>query len=273
MPVSKSRKNKKERNKPERTDAQKMAIGARMLPKLLLLAAKEGEEPMPEQEPFALIFIELKHIKLSTFIQAIVHKDYSGLVIAGEPSEKQLTEAWEQILTAYYETTANNTATGHNKLTVEIAGYTAHITSVKMLLDGIRHVMGFSVYSVGERIELLQLMFEKLAESGYVYEYTAETIDHDLKMIENELVNWEVKLTTAQKDLANLQEQGGSKTELSEDFFLEQLAELRKFEGYPTPPARLAEEMTVYDYCLAMKRYNAHVERMNKQQIQEDGTR
>lgn len=237
--------------KKRRTKKQKIALGVRMLSKMLYYQAKSSNEPLPEMEPFALFIDDIKIFRLSAFIKCFVHQDYSVLKIAGEPTEKQYIEAWDHIKNQFYDASGNEVARQSNNRQKEINGYIIAINRVRMLMDALRAVNDVRIQ-------------DELREDGFNYEYTDESLESDLLNIENELVTWEVKKDELVALENEYQAKGGNKP-IDDNFFLEQLAELRKFEGYNTPVVRLADEMTVYDYCISLKRYNEHAKLLEAQ--------
>lgn len=249
-------KPKHKKNKPARTQEQQIELGIRLMSHALLKHYRNKAKQL-EAEPFALIADDIRMVRLSTFIKCYTQGNMDALVLAGDPTEAQLANAWQSLKLQYYDASGNGAALQAGERQKLLNAYILFINRVRLNMQALA-----THYHAG--------IVAELREDGFDYPLTPATLQDDLQYISNELVGWEVKKEQLEKELQEDAGRGNSNTAITEDYFLEQLAELRKFEGYNTPVTRLADEMTVYDYCISLKRYNAHAERLlNQKQLEE----
>lgn len=201
--------------------------------------------------PFALINDDIKHITVRQFIQVVVHNDYTSLILAGEPSDEQKAEALENIMFQYHDVIMDDKTEVYIKTVTNIHELQIKMNRVNMNIEALTFVLDPGI-------------IEELKADGYNYQFTEETYLKDIQRIQTALKRDKIAMQKAKNRLSELQ--GGSKGKKpTEDDILSNLAELRKFENYQSEPLKLAEELTVYGYAQAMKRYNKELELKRKQ--------
>lgn len=212
---------------------------------------ESNKEPLvSELEPFAIVNDDIKHLKVKDIINIIVYKDYSSIILAGEPSEAQILEAVENIMFHYHDTVMDEKTEVYVKTVTKI------------------HELQIKMNRVNMNMEALKLMrdsgiIEELKVDGFKFQFTEDTYLKDIERIKTALKRDKIEYEKAKKSLTDMQSKGGKS--LTEDDFYNNLAELRKFENYQDEPLMLAEKMTFYGYAQAMKRYNKHIKALNKQ--------
>lgn len=213
---------------------------------------ESAKEPfVSELEPFAILNDDIKTIKVKDAIRILVHKDYSSIILAGEPSEAQIAECVENIMFHYHDTIMDEKTEVYVKTVTKI------------------HELQIKMNRVNMNIEALKLLrdegvIEELKADGFNYQFTEETYLKDIERIKTALKRDKIQYEKAKNLLAEMQSKGGGKP-LTEDDMYNNLAELRKFENYQDEPLVLAEKMSWYGYAQAMKRYNRHIKQQQKQ--------
>lgn len=211
------------------------------------------DEPIElETPPFALINDDIKHIKVSSFIKVIVHNDYTDIILDGEPNEEQLSEALQSIMFQYHDTIMDEKTEIYKSTVNKIHALQIKMNRVKMNMEALKLCRAEEIIS-------------ELKQDGFKFQFTEETYLKDIDRIQTSLKRDKIQLAKAQRQLSDMQGKGGGK-KMTEDDFYNSLAELRKFENYQSEPLKLADEMSLYSYCQAMKRYNKHIQSLRKQQ-------
>jgi len=88
---------------------------------------------LPDLKPLKL-FLSLEQLPLSVYITCAVDKDYSGLVIAGKPTAKELQEAWIKLQSDFYELIEDKRVQDNNDLTGKINKISLKIDVVTCLI-------------------------------------------------------------------------------------------------------------------------------------------
>jgi hypothetical protein len=230
-------------------------IGAKLVAKHIYgkameYAKKASESIKIDITPFFLINEDIKHIKMSQFITCDTTGDYSCLVLAGEPRESDLKEAWERILIIKADATKDTTVGGYTKLTSKIQVTALHIANVENI------VSAFKIH-YDERFAV------RLRELGYEYEYTPESYLNDLKIVEGELIGHTERLDDLRKEHERLYPKQENK-KMTEDEYMSTIDEIISWRKLSIAPTTWAETNTVYDYCIAIGKFRAYVDKMNE---------
>jgi hypothetical protein len=221
----------------------------------LLLAEQEHrtkDEPIQlETEAFAILNDDIKLIKVSQFIRMVVYNDYSSLMLAGEPTEAQLSALYEDIMFQYQDAVMDVKTEIYTKTAAKIHELQIKMNRVNLNMQALMFARDEGI--IGE-----------LKADGYNYPFTEGTYLKDIERIKTALKRDKIQCDKAKRQLSEMQGKGGSK-KLTEDDFYANLAELRKFENYQSEPIKLADEMSLYGYAQALKRYNKDLELKKKQ--------
>lgn len=221
------------------------------------VAHETSKEPLPPSEigEFSIIETDIKVVRLDSFIKMCVHNDFSGIVLAGNPDKEQLNNARESIMFQYHDTIREHKTEHYKKQTGLMNSLSLKINGVNMIITAL---------SLCYYLPLI----EELKQYGYTtYQFTEDSYKQDLERIKTALKRDKIQHDRINAEISKENRKGGGK--MTEDSFYDSLAELRKFENYQSEPIILAKEMTVYGYCQALKRYNAHIELLNKQNNKE----
>lgn len=187
---------------------------------------------------------------LDRFLDVLYYKDFSRLIIEGNPPEELLKEAWHSIYLQYSEMMQEG---GYNELyekTKEMQALNGRIA----FLDG--------------AIQYLQLNYDEsvikmINEMGIALSLTAdEDASKKLKPVHGRVKRMILDLQRIQKEVAALQETKAADTKI--DYYEDWLSIMSKSYGY----AVKAKDITVTQFVRNLKRINAqHLKQ------QQDGAR
>lgn len=235
------------------------SIGAKMIAKNIYSKALAYVESQPHEPievvPFFLINDDIKKIKMVTYIQCEVSKDYRPLVLAGEPRESDLKEAWHKIQLQKNDATKDSTVTGYAKLTGQIQELAIHIANVENVCAAFK-------------IQYDERFVERLREMGYDFPFTHDSYMDNLKIVSNQLVGHTIKLEELKADHERIYPKDEAK-ELTEDDYMNTIDEIIAWRKLAIAPTVWAEQNTVYDYCIALGKLRAYAEKLNEEMNKE----
>jgi hypothetical protein len=188
---------------------------------------------------------------MATYIKCDVHGDYSSLIIAGEPREQDLKEAWNRIQLAKNDATKDNQSSKYAKLTARIQELGLHIANVE-------NVCRAFMLQYDERLA------DRLREMGYDYPFTEDSYMDNLRIVGNELMTHSVKLEEYKKEHAALFPKSEKKQATEKDY-MDAIDEIISWRKLSIAPSEWVEHNTVMDYCIAMGKYRSYVDKMNEE--------
>lgn len=218
---------------------------------MLIEANLQPQEPLKsEVGAFALINEDIKTITVAAFIKMCVYKDYSGIILAGNPEQWQIDDAVESIMFQYHDALKDVKSEHYLKQVAQMNALSLKINRVSMNIQALS-------------IAYYEPLTDELKADGYKYPFTEKTYLKDLERVKTSLKRDRIQYDKIKRELAK--EQGKKGSPITEDGFYDMIAELRKFENYQEEPIALAQKLTIKGYCQALKRYNKHVEQLQKQ--------
>lgn len=198
--------------------------------------------------PFCIYNDDIKTLKLSDYIRAEIHHDYSGLILVGEATDEGLTQCWEQLQVQKADAIKTGDTGAYTNLVEKMNAISIFCQRVRLNMDA---MVSCPCPEIADELRL----------DGFDFAFTPETYLNDLKLVENGIITHETMLETLQTEYDSKYKKPQKPS--TEGDYMNNLAEIRKFENYNTPVTRLSEEMTVYDYCLALTRLNEHISKQN----------
>jgi hypothetical protein len=165
------------------------------------------------------------------------NNDLKWLIIHGEPTQEQLTDAWDNIFTEYSDICPTTNSTYIVQITREIKHLETKIAIIQAIIDR------FKISYMPELVLILN-------EYGFYYDFTPETMLSDLQSVIAECSMFVVQKGVKEGELKRFFE--GQKGEwASENDYDETLSELSKFQGYHLK----SKELTVSEFCAIFNRF------------------
>lgn len=225
------------------------------IPKVMLAGLEHQQKDIPielETQPFAIFNDDIKTLTVEDFIDIIIRKVYTKLILAGEPTEAQITEAIEDIMFHYQDAVMDDKTDVYIKSVAKIHEIQIKLNRVNMNIEALKVIRDEGIIS-------------ELKEDGFNYEFSEDSYEKDIQRINTALKRDTIQYNKIKRQIVEMQSSGKSGKPLTADDIYTNLAELRKFENYQSEPYKLAQELSLYGYCQALKRYNKHIELLKKQ--------
>jgi len=182
---------------------------------------------------------------LDVFIDALVNKNLSRLVIYGKATYKQINDAWEQLFTEYCELSGSPQYQRLVNLSREIGGLQSKLLSIRLCVK----VLGYR-YSTRA--------VSTLRRFGYNYKFNLQDPEgylRDIKAVMTKSKSVEIALDQSLVEYDKLLKESDGKN-LTEDYFQKALVELSKFMGFRVN----AREVTVSEYVAMIKRREREIQ-------------
>lgn len=191
-------------------------------------------------------------LPLHAFISVVCEKHLSPLIIAGNPTVQELTEAWEDMRQEYSDAIGGGETDMHIELLKEVEVLSIKITILDTALEVLRkfpyqYMLDQLNWLLGTKYEMPEFksseyntMLKKAKARGAAFR-----IDHDMKVME----------------LAAIKEKfdAGEGEGYSREYFHRMLITLSDHAKYMIP-----DTITVFDYCERIKRFNIHINELKK---------
>lgn len=149
------------------------------------------------------LITDLEDLLFRTFIKCHVEQQYSCLLLEGEATPDELRHCWENLLSQYHELTGNTDAVHHIKRTAKIEAYTMKVLHVEALCMAVEEAVILPA--------VLETVVKLLQIWGYKRQFTAETLQNDLKYIRNSNGNDRLKLKRLQIENEEAEEREAKK--------------------------------------------------------------
>jgi hypothetical protein len=176
-----------------------------------------------------------------------VDNDYAALIISGEPAKEELTTAWINILSQYYEVREDDHAVHYISLACRINEISLRLKRINAIVE--RLMLRYSARYC-----------DMLREEGHSFEFTEETYKNDLVMVVNAEKMYVVELNELQQEYIELQGKRGDKP--TEQGFYDTLSSIERMQH-----VRYDEEhITVFKYATLCKKLEQHIEQRTPQQ-------
>jgi len=188
-------------------------------------------------------------LKLDKFITCLIEADYSGLVIDGEPTEDQLSEAWVAIYQEYVELMGS----GEDNYILVLGAEIERLRFKLLVIEQCITVLG-DYYS-----EELVLILKKM---GYDFKFSPDNTDErreDLVKITSLCKSVILKYEEKTEEF-NVLSENQTAEPVTRHYFDDVLANLSKFIGSIIYP----EQITVSYYTSQIKLLKKHNEILNQ---------
>lgn len=170
---------------------------------------------------------------MDCFIDCLVDGDLSALVISGEPTKKELADAWEHIFLEYCSLTASVSNNPSLSLLREINDLKAKIIIVNNIVDFLRLRWDADLIKILNQLSLSCTLSKD-----------DEQYEKKLNSVLNRSKRWYTRLEAAKKELEKLREE--NKAERS--YFDETLNAMSSLYKYQVN----SQTLTVTRFCLAL---------------------
>lgn len=189
-------------------------------------------------------------LPLAIFIDCLINKNLRRLTKSGNPSQKELTAAWDQIYSEYCDLSGSPQFKLYMLLNKEIGVLRSKILSIRCYLEVLRYRPSDKAIS-------------QLRAYGYAYGFDFEdkvSYLKDLTQVANKTktVELALELKTRQLDKLNAELKGEPLTEAT---FTDIITALSKYIGYRIDP----KEITVSEFASIRKMYDQEMEALRKQ--------
>lgn len=195
------------------------------------------------------LFLHCNQTPLDVFIDVLVNKNMSRLIRFGKATQRELSEAWEQLFTEYCEISGSPQYQHMLNLLRQIGGMKSKILSVQLCITVLN-----SRYS--------SKCQKTLKSFGYNFHFDADdSVSYlkDLKAVATKIKSTEFALEQAEKEYKKLIEKTDEK--VTEKQFDEAIIELSKYMGYRVD----RKQVTVTEYVYMTRRMTKEYEsRINK---------
>ena len=205
------------------------------------------------EKPLKNLYTHCFQVTLDTFIRCLIHKDFSGLVIKGNPPEIDIQSAWDYLYAEYCDLSGSVSEKRILSLGREIGMMEAKLLTIRtcVLVLSLR-------YS--------QRMVDLLAKNGYKYplnyanrEEYMHTLDMILKRSRTISITIEQKVYEHNKLKKKYEGQP-----VTEEYFDELLVELSRFMG----DMLHKDQITVTEFIAIRNRFEKECKAIQRQQEQ-----
>lgn len=176
-------------------------------------------------------------LPLWNFIQVIVTNSLTPLIRKGNPTDKQLAEAWNNIFTEYCDIYTSTNQTYVLQLQREIAHIATKLQVIQICIDRLT-------------ISYYEPAIAELREYGFDYPYTPDTMLEDLQNTVAEAQYLVVQKGVKEGEYAKYLAEN-AKEEVKETDYDDILSELGKFQGYHLR----SKDLSVREYVSIFNRY------------------
>lgn len=156
-------------------------------------------------------------LPLSIFIRCLLHHDYSGLVLKGNPNEGKIVNAWENIYQEYIELSDNQYFKKLIALYKDIGELQSRIYAVEL---------GLFLLANGRN----QMVINNLNKLGYKRKWTDETYQSDLENIKSRINSAKLMIKIKEKQIEELMKENHKPVRESD--FDKVLTVMSKYQGY-----------------------------------------
>lgn len=193
--------------------------------------------PKPKKSLPSNLYQDCNECPLDVFIDCLVSAKLERLIKSGEASQKELSEAWQNIWFGYCDLSDSHEMK-------EIVQLTKKIGALHSKLNAIR----LSVFIL--TIKPSEHSISVLKSLGFNYEFKSDLVK-DLQNVINISKSFEIELLQKQKQYEKLTSEGGKST-VKENYFAKMLVELTKYMGVMLK----ANQITVTEFMLIKAKYD-----------------
>lgn len=187
-------------------------------------------------------------MRLSKWIAIVTSGDISLLAIEGNPPQPVLDETWMELTSQFQEAMPGKETGYFFSLMKKVASFKIKHTYITEILYVFKMVYD-------------ERLIEQLQLDDYDYPFTRESYLDDIEKVENELRCEQLEIDQAEEELNGWQYESDKPTEKT---FYSTLTKLQKYFGINTPITRWAEEISVFDFSVYCTEYQAHFDKLKK---------
>lgn len=208
--------------------------------------------PLPAATPSSSLYRSISELPLAAFRICIVHGDLSALVISGDPTEDEISKAWDDIRQQYADAIGDHDHRLATSLYKDIAILKYRYKSVILLVDLLQ-----DAYMKELADELNDLLATTFPFDPHDTDQYLNDLQRCVKRTKAILLELEVK----EQQYKNITAANGKKgSRPTDEYFLAILITLSDHAKY-----QVNESITVFEFCERLKRYNHYVETLQKQ--------
>lgn len=212
------------------------------------MKALTGSEPL-------ILCSSLEDLLFTDFIKCACDKEYSVLVVQGEPTDEQLQVAWVVLWSEHLSLMASKEASAHIEISAKIERMSTKIIIVSKLIEVLK-------------VEPHESLIAELKEWGYSYQFTPESIEKDIQRVTNKIANDKTKLAIAIKEYEDKQLESSSNGEATKDMYLNILYAIEEKKKMEFD----LENLTAYKFTIMYKNLIDYNEKL-KQKYSGHGTK
>lgn len=209
--------------------------------------------PLPKEYPSLKLFLTIHDLPLHKFIEAIVDGNLYSLIIAGQPTQEQLQEAWANILQQYTEASGNAEYKMYVFNIKQIALLTIKLNCIQWLVNVLRTDYHEPMCKELNTLSNTQFVFNPSNQENYQLNLNrclnrSKSLKIRIDMLAHQKLAFEQKNDTA----------SGKPTK---EYYQSILITLSDFAKYPIHESSI----TVWEFCERMNRYNSYCEHLKSQ--------
>lgn len=205
-------------------------------------------------------FHDIHSCPLRNFEECLLNKNLSALIISGFPAPKELSKAWESIVSEYSDSLGSTEYNLFGHLFKEVKLLEIDYACVQTCIGTLRKI--YSKYFCSELNMLLHTNFrfeDYVDKDGNVFDVNSYYALIDKCERRSKAMKIRLDLKTMEFDAVKDKMSGKGK-EIDKNYFTSILIILSKHNNY-----RITKEITVAEYCEYMKQFNLYCEQMNDQ--------
>lgn len=193
------------------------------------------------------LYRSIGRLPLNVFINCVVDKDYSGLVISGTATQSEFLEAWADLNSQYAEIMGDAEYKVYSALYKELAILTLKVAEIEAIIEVLSY---FPYYP----------LFEKLNEHlsvSWQYDYSnVEEYEKLLKRAYNRSREFVIRLESKKIAFDSMQSKFKEGKPPTREYFNSMLISLSDHVKY-----RISDDITVFEFCQRVNNLSKHLEK------------
>lgn len=199
-------------------------------------------------------------LPLTTFIRIICDKDFNLIVIDGSPTEQELSDGWNSLMSQYYSARQDESKKEYQELVWRMQVLRVRAEIINLLLNSIGMIYSPTL------IEAIKNLDEEFSQ----FTFADDTIDDDLECIRNIEKNNTVEYSSLSEELKLMEislgfrDSDGNAVEcasITEESFYQEVSTYN--EVFKTSLS--VENMSTMTFAINCKRWREHIERLNSE--------
>lgn len=190
----------------------------------------------PAGFPSWTVYTSIKDIVLDVFVDYLISRDTSLLVISGEPPAEELSQAALNLVSQYQEAISNVQSKHHLRMVADVEQARMRIDRVSMLCQALKP-------------RYAPVIVEELKLDGFDFAFTEESYLADVEKVETRLKSELVKFNVRNKQLQDFNEEHSQKP-FSRKEIIRTLQAASQMDGVHYQ----IKKITVEEYCELVNR-------------------